>query len=663
MTVNIDTQTFTDAEERFIEEEEGGAGSPPSLTGEVQESEGAGAAGNSPPPGISSLDLDVTITNTAGPHQAPVAPAVTSAQAVTGGGWALPSTWVQRQPIVFNERQFRDVVEDAQDALYRMNATPVVFRSDKHLIYVGSGSSGPTLLVHTADTLVLRLSEVADWMLKKKVGKGTHLVDDFPPQRVVNTILAKSHARLPELEVIRTTPFLGVGQRLVDAAGYSVADKAYIALDPTLTIPTVSPNPSGLEVSQAAKTLLEDLLGDFPYAHDADRAHMVGLIVLPFLQCIAGPTPLHILEAPEVGSGKSLQGDVVSSINTGQPMFWRALPEDEIEKTKTVFTALLSGEAFVAFDNVKGMVESPALEGALTSRVVKARLLGTNTEAAARNRAVWVLSANNVTLSRDMGRRSVRIRIDAKSERPEEGRTFTHQDLLGWVCANRGLLVHAVLTLIQNWVAKGCRPFSGKPRASFESWSRTVGGILEAAGIPGFLAAEASMTATDPALIERYEFIDAWRAKFSDEVVTAKQLLTEICAPPVTRYGETSAPKEVEYLPSVLANGTVGSRAVRLGKWLKANVDRVIGDWMLVAGPDDKHAKKAQYQLVAKPVPTNTTERGAEGAGSSTASGNTVATDGTVAAPAGSTDVAQPPAAGVPSVSKAAEASDGDFGQ
>ncbi len=72
MSINIDTNVINEineAEARFLKEE-GGAGSPLSLTDEVQEGEGAGAAGNSPPPSISSPNLSATIPSADVPHQA-----------------------------------------------------------------------------------------------------------------------------------------------------------------------------------------------------------------------------------------------------------------------------------------------------------------------------------------------------------------------------------------------------------------------------------------------------------------------------------------------------------------------------------------------------------------------------------------------------------------
>ena len=57
---------------------------------------------------------------------------------------------------------------------------------------------------------------------------------------------------------------------------------------------------------------------------------------------------------------------------------------------------------------------------------------------------------------------------------------------MGWVRANRGRLVAACLTLGQAWIAAG-RPRGRRSIGSYEAWAQVLGGVLEVAGIEGFL--------------------------------------------------------------------------------------------------------------------------------------------------------------------------------
>jgi hypothetical protein len=102
-------------------------------------------------------------------------------------------------------------------------------------------------------------------------------------------------------------------------------------------------------------------------------------------------------------------------------------------------------------------------------------------------RCVWVLTGNNVQLSKELVRRLIMIDLDARVSKPAEREGFLHDDLMGWVLENRGRLVWACLTIIQNWIALGRPAGDGMILNSYENWSRAMGGILKAAGIKGFM--------------------------------------------------------------------------------------------------------------------------------------------------------------------------------
>jgi putative DNA primase/helicase len=73
-----------------------------------------------------------------------------------------------------------------------------------------------------------------------------------------------------------------------------------------------------------------------------------------------------------------------------------------------------------------------------------------------------------------------------KLERPYLRGGFKHP-LPSWAIEHRAELVWAALIMIQNWIACGRLP-GRATLGSFEDWACSMGGILEAAGIPGFLA-------------------------------------------------------------------------------------------------------------------------------------------------------------------------------
>src|ERR1700722_10933368 len=98
------------------------------------------------------------------------------------------------------------------------------------------------------------------------------------------------------------------------------------------------------------------------------------------------------------------------------------------------------------------------------------------------------MTGNNVQLSRELARRTLWSRLEPNSEKPWERKSeeFKHYPLAEWVRQNRGQLIWAALTLIQNWIAQGKKPGT-RTLGSFENFSRVIGGVLDAAGIGGFL--------------------------------------------------------------------------------------------------------------------------------------------------------------------------------
>jgi len=182
-------------------------------------------------------------------------------------------------------------------------------------------------------------------------------------------------------------------------------------------------------------------------------------------------------------------------------------------------------------------------------------------------RCSWVVTANNPTYSTEMARRTVRTRIDPKVDRPQDREGFRHPELLGWVDDNRGELIWAFCTLVRSWVAAGKPKFSGKALGSFERWSHVVGGILELAGIGGFLANQSTFyDVADAETAVWRSFVLAWWEKHQDKEVGTADLF------PLTL--------NVDGLD--LGNGQERSQKTRFGKLLGSQRDRVIAGYRVI---------------------------------------------------------------------------------
>lgn len=341
------------------------------------------------------------------------------------------------------------------------------------------------------------------------------------------------------------TPFFTKAGNLHASPGYDPTSRMYYNPPGGFELRAPSARPSNDEVARAKALLLDDVLRDFPFDGDAERAHAVALVLLPFVRAmIDGSTPIHWIDKPAAGTGASKLVNVISLLSVGSEA--EPVSEETTEDgwRKKISTSLLSGGPLFFLDNVNGTLDTSALATAVTSPRWKDRLLGGNTEINVPVRCAFIVAANNLRMSGEILRRCVRIRMDARIEDPTTRTEFKHADLEGWVRENRSELVWACLTLVQNWIALGRPAFSGKPLASFENWSRVMGGILDAAKIPAFLANRSEMMESgDDDLKALKSFVSAWWDKYRTGNTqvggdTAPLFdLVEYCEPPLPLTG------------------------------------------------------------------------------------------------------------------------------
>ncbi|MDP3061630.1 MAG: ATPase, partial [Chloroflexota bacterium] len=261
-----------------------------------------------------------------------------------------------------------------------------------------------------------------------------------------------------------------------------------------LSLPPVPQQPTASDIGHAREMLLDDLLGDFPFVADehkeheeADKANILAAILTPLVRpLVDGPTPLFCIEAPIEGSGKGLLAYVIACVTTGGPPAIMTEGGDDDEWRKRLTAALMKTPPILLIDNVRRRLDAGALSATITATVWSDRLMGHSRLVSIPVRTTWLVTANNPTFSGEIGRRVVRIRIDAAVERPWERVEFRIEDLRAWTRRERPRLLWAALTLARAWVVRG-RPKGTEVMGSFKDWAATLGGILGVAGVQGLL--------------------------------------------------------------------------------------------------------------------------------------------------------------------------------
>lgn len=481
--------------------------------------------------------------------------------------------------IVANGRQQRDIVADAWQALLARNDPPTLFNFAGRLSRLATEEGHIGIQPLDRASVYGALIRAANWVLQR----GEQLRDHKPPVELAGDLIARPHPDLPPLEAILTTPAFDAGWRLLSTPGYHAQAHVWLHLEADPMTYEVPLQPTADDLAAARSLLLDELLVDFPFMAASDRAHAVAALLLPFARrMFPGPTPIHLIEAPTPGSGKSLLAELIALIAMGETTGATTLTRDENETRKKITALLVQGRPVISIDNVEGGIVSSQLASAVTTEVWDDRILGQTQMIAPANRALWLISGNNPNLSLEIARRCIRIRLNPAEERPWLRTQFKHPQIRSWVRENRTALVRALLTIVRSWIAVGA-PQGTQTLGSFEDWSRTIGGMVGHLGLPEFLAGtEEFYEQADSESGEWAALVAAWWGRHRGTPVRVGDLL-ELAS-------------SGDLVPFARAGASEPARRSKFGKALNGLRDRRFGEVEVVFASDN-HTKSRLYRL------------------------------------------------------------------
>jgi hypothetical protein len=423
------------------------------------------------------------------------------------------------------DRPLTAILGDLADAIARYNGdAPRAFHGTDGLREIAKTADGTTVLEAVlperlqviADQAAAWTSTPADASLPREIAPPATLCRQFLVSRDV-------WKNVPPIRRILTAPFVDRHGNICAMPGYHAAEAVWLALPDGFRLPDTNPTPEN--IAAAKSLLLDQLLSEVAFADDASRANALALMILPFMRQYIealneGQTPIHLFDAPSQSSGKTYAATVCLS------PFCEAVPtsdkKDEKESGKEVFALLIEGVSYIFIDNVKSALGSPDIATAVTSGRMRNRVLGVSGTHTVDSNVVWVATSNNAALEADTVSRSILIRLDTNSETPEDHEYSFNP--LQYIAENRADVQGAILTLVRAWLEAG-RPNRAKKVSRFPAWERTIGGILEVAGVPGFLENHReSRDSADPETSAWCGFIDVWREVHGRRFVTAKEL-------------------------------------------------------------------------------------------------------------------------------------------
>jgi hypothetical protein len=429
----------------------------------------------------------------------------------------------------------------------------------------GSNITTPAIVTVPSQQLIHELGKAARWL--KYDGRRK----DWAPTDVPGDIAGKISAspnewKFKPLSGIIATQTMRPNGSILDKPGYDVAT-GFLLFDP----PEMAPIPEvpTRRDAHAASRVLRGLLIEFPFVDEASRSVALSMLMTPTLRPALLPAvPLHSVNSPAGGTGKSYLADLASAIATGErcPVISRSPSFEETEKR--LVGAALTGQPIISIDNCNGELRSEFLCQAVERPVLQLRALGTSELTRIANATTCLANGNNIVIAEDLVRRTVQCSLDANMERPET-REF-QCDPFADIIADRGRYVAAVLTIARAYHCAGM-PNRPAPFASFDRWSELVRGALIWVGCADPCKTVAELSVADPVKNERAEVFQAIAKAMADPDFTVAEIIA-------AARKDTALESAVRMIAS--ADGEISAK--RLGKWLAASQNTIAGGFKLM---------------------------------------------------------------------------------
>jgi putative DNA primase/helicase len=490
----------------------------------------------------------------------------------------------------------------ADAGIAALQAAGVAFyQRDRALVRVADikarSTSGEVILVPgiaavTPAILDRALGQAAHW--QRFDPKKAKMVRIDPPGPVVAQILAMvGEWPFAPLAGVTGCPTLRPDGSLLSAEGYDPATG--LVLRSAVQMPQIAEFPTRADAEFAVSLLIE-LLAEFPFVDDISKAVALSMFITPVLRGAMPAAPMHLVTAPEAGTGKSYLADVASMNATGERIAAVAVSPKPDETEKRLVGAALAGYPLIGLDNCHDILEGDLLCQITERPLLQLRALGKSDKIRVNNTFTVLANGNNVAVAGDLVRRTICCALDADMENPET-RTF-RGDPLATVRRDRGAYIAACLTIARAYIAAG-KPNRLPPLASYEAWSDLVRSPLVWLGFADPVSSMVAARAADPIRQERARAFTAWRDEIGlDRDHTAAEIIeqAEACYPE----GRRIRPNLYAVLIDAAQKRGVGVTAGqidprRLGKWLTKRENTIANGLKLWVDRSD--ARRPRYGL------------------------------------------------------------------
>jgi hypothetical protein len=415
-----------------------------------------------------------------------------------------------RLPVIRVQQGFRHkAADEGMDAMRKAGVE--FYQRDRSLVRAalskaktadGAVIEVPSLIQVAIPVLSRALGQSAEW---ERVNKDGEPIRIDPPKEVVEQIAVLSgHWPFPPVAGVIGTPTMRPDGSLLMDPGYDAATGLVLVSPPAM--PPL-PEPT-LANAQSALGRLIALLAEFPFADTASRSAALSMLLTPVLRgALGAAVPMHVVAAPQPGTGKSYLQDVASVLATGERCAVITVAPDPNETEKRLIGAALAGFPIIALDNCNGTLTGDFLAQVTERPLLQLRPLGSSGVQRIANVFSVFANGNNIAVSADLVRRSILCSLDANMEDPER-REFK-KDPVETILQHRGAYLVDCLTIAKSYHEAGY-PGRAARIPSFERWSDLVRSALIWLGQTDPVNNSDVIKAEDPDRSARNAVFSAW---------------------------------------------------------------------------------------------------------------------------------------------------------
>lgn len=369
---------------------------------------------------------------------------------------------------------------------------PVYFIKDDQLIY-RRPRDGQFFTPRSSSSLGIHLDEnmYVEEVRYSKGGGPPKILEQPLNKNQLDALMERPPLTLPRLLAVVHTPFLAFTAEeryeAVTTSGYHAPSKFWLDLPEELQ--AVNEELKRIvSIEAAVSTVFDDLLFDFKtrWPSKRDRAHYLAVMCEPFVRpLINGVTPLNFFSADDPGSGKSLLARFHGAVAFGIKEKLAATPWSGNARDDHAMIKMFPGVAadnggYIFMDNLKAKLNSPNLAQMATEGSFKCDVKYLTAVPTFDIRWQWLLTGNKPDFDYDLGRRMLRVAIQAQPRAFDVPNTKYRWNI-GSIAANRARFVAAILFICREGLQAGTALEA--PRFdSFEPYMRVLWPIMVNAG-------------------------------------------------------------------------------------------------------------------------------------------------------------------------------------